>query len=246
MHAWRACRASNACEPRDGAFATVPPVQEMSKTRRRSGRVPLAALATVVALLGFAGGSTAATDANVSIVFRSYQPSQLTVLAGQTVVWRNSGLGPHTVTSDAGQFDSGTLQAGATFSYTFSVAGTYLYSCRIHPTMHGSVVVLGALPPGFPPTASLDSVLVHVSKRPGAHPAETLVHVQAVRPGATALLQLQSANGSSWITTRRARLSSQGKATFSLNTSVHRRLRVVVRGAGAEAPLTSRPLRPPA
>jgi len=214
-----------------------------------TGRIVLAAVASAAALLGLAADSTAATDASVSIVFRSYQPSQLTVLPGQTVTWRNSGnsgLGPHTVTSDAGQFDSGTLQAGATFTFTFSVPGTYLYSCRIHPTMHGSVVVLSALPPGFPPTASLSSVLVELSRKPGAHGGTTLVHVQAVRPGATALLQLQSPKGSSWSTTRRAQLSSAGKATFSLSASVHRRLRVVVQGPAGEAPLTSRPLRPPA
>jgi len=218
----------------------------MSKKRRPGGRTALAALATVVALLCLAGGSTAATDANVSIVFFSYQPSQLTVLAGQTVTWRNSGLGPHTVTSDAGQFDSGALQVGATFTFTFSAPGTYPYSCRIHPTMHGRVVVLGALPPGFPPTASLNAVLVHLSKKPGAHGAMTLVHVQAVRLGATALLQLQSPKNSSWSTTRRAQLNSSGKATFSLSASVHRRLRVVVEGPAGEAPLTSRPLRLPA
>jgi plastocyanin len=207
-------------------------------------RIALTALMTAVALLGLAAGSTAATDVNVSIVFRAYQPAQLTVLAGQTVTWRNAGLGPHTVTADAGQFDSGTLQAGATFSYAFSTPGTYLYSCMVHPTMHGSVVVLGALPPGFPPGAPLDAVLVHLSKKREGSASATLVHVQAARPGASALLQLQSPKGSSWSTARRAQLGATGKATFSLSASVHRRLRVIVQGPVGEAQLTSRPLRP--
>jgi plastocyanin len=203
-----------------------------------------AAVTAAVALLGLAAASTAASDVNVSIVFRAYQPAQLTVLAGQTVTWRNSGLGPHTVTADAGQFDSGTLQAGAAFSYVFSAPGTYPYSCLVHPTMHGSVVVLGAVPPGFPVGAPLDAVLVHLSRQGGPHASATVVHVQAARPGARALLQLQSPTGSSWSTTRRAQLGSTGKATFSLSASIHRRLRVVVQGAVGEAPLTSRPLRP--
>jgi plastocyanin len=206
-------------------------------------RIALAGVLTAVALLGVAAGSTAATDVNVSIVYRAYQPSQLTVLAGQTVTWRNSGLGPHTVTSDAGQFDSGTLQAGGAFSYAFSTPGKYLYSCLVHPTMHGAVVVLGALPPGFPAGEPLDAVLVHLSKTHGGQAGATLVHVQAARPGASALLQLQSPKGSSWSTTRRTQLGSTGKATFSLSAGVHRRLRVVVEGPG-EAPLTSKPLRP--
>lgn len=205
-------------------------------------RIALAAAAIAVGLLGPAAASTAATDSNVSIVFRAYQPSQLTVLAGQTVTWRNSGLGPHTVTADAGQFDSGTLQAGTTFSYTFSAPGTYLYSCMIHPTMHGRVVALAALPFGFPPAAPLDAVLVHLSKKPGSHGSTTLVHALAARPGAKALLQVQSPQGA-WTTARRAQLSSVGKTTFSLSASVHRRLRVLVQGPAGEAPLTSRPVR---
>ena len=71
--------------------------------------------------------------------------------------------------------------------------------------------------------------------------APTLVRVQAARPGAKALLQLQSPKGASWTTSLRARLSSTGKATFRLGASVHRRLRVVVQGPAGESPLTSKP-----
>jgi hypothetical protein len=69
--------------------------------------------------------------------------------------------------------------------------------------------------------------------------------VQAARPGAKALLQLRSQSGSSWTTKLRGQLSATGVTTFRLSASVHRRLRVVVQGAG-EAPLVSRPVRPPA
>jgi plastocyanin len=219
-------------------------VKDLSKLAATK-RIAFAAAAVALGLLALAAGSTAATDTNVSIVFRAYQPSQLTVLSGQTVTWRNSGFGPHTVTSDAGQFDSGPLQAGVTFSYTFSAPGTYLYSCTIHPTMHGKVVVLASLPPGFPPAAPLDAVLLHLSEKPGPHGRTTLVHAQAARPGAEALLQVQSPKGA-WTTTRRAQLSSVGKTTFSLSASVHRRLRVIVQGPAGEAPLRSKPVRPAA
>ena len=159
-------------------------------------------------------------------------------------LWRNSGLGPHTVTATDGQFNSGTLQGGATFSYTFSAPGVYAYECLVHPTMHGKVVVLAAPPPGFPPGASLDAVLLHFAKK-HAHGSKTLVRVLAARPGAEALLQIQAPGGSSWSTKLRAKLSAAGATTFRLSAGVHRRLRVVVQPAG-QTLLISRTVRTPA
>jgi plastocyanin len=205
----------------------------MTAIRVPAGGLALATIAATLALLGLAAASTAATDANVSIVYRAYQPWDLTVVAGQTVTWTNSGLGPHTVTSDAALFDSGRLEAGAAFSYTFSTPGTYLYSCTVHPTMHGRVAVLAEL---------AQVVRVHLSTQRGAHGDLTLVHIDAPRPGAKAFLQLRI--GSRWSTVRRTQLGSSGKATMRLNASVHGRLRVVVQGPGAEPRLISRALQP--
>ena len=200
----------------------------------------------MLALLCLAGVGAAATETGVQIVYRAYQPAELTVLAGQTVTWRNSGLGPHTVTADAGQFDSGVLQGGASFSYTFSTPGSYAYSCTIHPTMHGRVTVLAALPPGFPPGASLNAVVLHVSQKHTAHGGLTLVHAQAARPAAKALLQVQSPSGGSWSTRLRSQLSAAGATTFRLPAGVHRRVRVVIQSPAGEASLISKPVRPPA
>jgi plastocyanin len=199
----------------------------------------------MLAMLSLASVGAAATETGVQIVYRAYQPAALTVLAGQTVTWRNSGLGPHTVTADAGQFNSGTLAGGATFSYTFSTPGTYTYSCLIHPTMHGKVVVLAALPAGFPPGAPLNGVVLHLASKHTAHGPLTVVRVQALRPAAKALLQVRSPNGRSWNTRLRAQLSAAGATTFRLAPSVHRRVRVIVQGPAGEAPLVSKPVRPP-
>jgi plastocyanin len=208
-------------------------------TMRSRGRVLAAALAAALALLAIAAVATSASDTNVLIVYRAYQPAELTVVAGQTVTWRNSGLGPHTVTSDAGLFDSGRINTGETFAYTFTTPGVYAYSCTIHPTMHGKVAVLpaGSPPPGPPPT-----VHVSLSEGHGPHGAVTLVHVHVARAGARALLQLQSPSGS-WSTARRARVGPGGVVAFSLGASVHRKLRILVQGPGAAPPLRSRSLR---
>ncbi len=39
---------------------------------------------------------------------------------------------PHTVTADDGSFDSGTLNGGQSFSYTFEQPGEYPYYCALH------------------------------------------------------------------------------------------------------------------
>jgi plastocyanin len=200
----------------------------------------------MLSLLCLASAGAAATETGVQIVYRAYQPAALTVLAGQTVTWHNSSLTPHTVTADAGQFDSGALQGGASFSYTFSTPGTFAYSCTIHPTMHGSVTVLAALPPGFPPGAPLNAVVLRVSQKHTAHGGLTLVRAQAARPAAKALLQVQSPHGGSWSTKLRAQLSAAGATTFKLPAGVHRRVRVVVQGSAGGASLISKPVRPPA
>jgi plastocyanin len=71
----------------------------------------------------------------------SFVPQILTINAGDTVVWTNNDSTAHTVTADAGAFNSPTIGNGGSFSFTFNTAGTYRYHCSIHPSMTGQVVV---------------------------------------------------------------------------------------------------------
>jgi plastocyanin len=43
--------------------------------------------------------------------------------------------------SGGGGFQSGSMQQGATFSFTFTEAGTFDYFCEFHPNMSGQVIV---------------------------------------------------------------------------------------------------------
>jgi plastocyanin len=71
-----------------------------------------------------------------------YSINVLTVKAGTTVTWTNDDPGMiHTVTSVDGLFDSGFLDEGATWSYTFEEAGEFEYFCGPHPWMRAKVVV---------------------------------------------------------------------------------------------------------
>src|SRR3712207_1368977 len=72
-----------------------------------------------------------------------FSPGSITVAPGTTVTWVNQGQAPHTATHTGGAFDSGTLQPGQSYSYTFNQPGNYSYYCQIHPNMTGAVVVSG-------------------------------------------------------------------------------------------------------
>ena len=85
---------------------------------------------------GGGGGGNAVTIQNFA-----FGPADLSVAVGTTVTWTNADAASHTVTADDGSFDSSTLAGGATFTQTFSTAGTFAYHCKIHSSMHGTITV---------------------------------------------------------------------------------------------------------
>lgn len=71
----------------------------------------------------------------------SFSPRTITVTVGTTVTWTNRDGMSHTVTSNTGVFDSGTISNNGVYTYTFATVGTFPYFCQLHPGMTGSVVV---------------------------------------------------------------------------------------------------------
>jgi nitrite reductase (NO-forming) len=73
-----------------------------------------------------------------------YSINTLTVSAGTTVTWTNDDPGMlHTITAVDGSFDSGFLNDGDTWSYTFAEPGEFEYFCTPHPWMRAKVIVEG-------------------------------------------------------------------------------------------------------
>jgi len=76
-----------------------------------------------------------------------YLPDNVSINAGDTVIWANTDTAAHTVTSGTptdgpdGTFDSSLFMAGATFEVTFDDSGSYNYFCMVHPWMQGNVQV---------------------------------------------------------------------------------------------------------
>ena len=73
-----------------------------------------------------------------------YSVNELEIKVGDTVTWTNDDDGViHTVTDADGSFDSGFLNPGESWSYTFTEAGAFEYLCTPHPWMRAKVLVTG-------------------------------------------------------------------------------------------------------
>ena len=92
---------------------------------------------------GGAAPSTGTTAAGTPLTIKgfAFSPKALTVKVGTTVTATNLDSTPHTWTSGPASFDSGNLDQGKSFSYTFKTPGTFTYVCTYHKAMVGTVVV---------------------------------------------------------------------------------------------------------
>ncbi|MGH8011882.1 MAG: cupredoxin domain-containing protein [Candidatus Binataceae bacterium] len=126
-------------------------------------RIPMAAALALMtlAVVATAFPAFAATPA-VTITMTDkparFHPQEVTIKEGQTVKWMNNAKTLHSVDADpsaaqkkgdvslpkgAKPFDSGFLQPGMSYEYTFTVPGVYKYTCLPHEKdgMNGVVVV---------------------------------------------------------------------------------------------------------
>ncbi|MDQ6669651.1 MAG: cupredoxin domain-containing protein [Chloroflexota bacterium] len=81
--------------------------------------------------------------ASISIGKFAFEPTTITVTAGQPITFTNSDPVAHTSTSSTGAWDSGEIAPGGSFTTTLQQPGTYAYRCSIHPFMQATVVVQG-------------------------------------------------------------------------------------------------------
>jgi plastocyanin len=82
-------------------------------------------------------------------------PRDLTVAPGTTVTWVNADSERHRIRSTSGpvDIDSGNLDPGQSFQFTFEAEGTYLYADdrdRDNNSYHGTVIVSSTGGPGDP------------------------------------------------------------------------------------------------
>ncbi len=105
--------------------------------RRLAYGIPLVLL---VLGIGAADARKPATH-TVTMEATQFQPTVLTVAAGDSVVWVNKDPFPHTATSKPGGFDSQVIVAGKSWTFTPSKKGEFAYVCTLHPTMKATLRV---------------------------------------------------------------------------------------------------------
>jgi plastocyanin len=69
----------------------------------------------------------------------AFSPGTLTIKKDATVTWTNNDSAPHQIKSNT--FNSSQLANGQSYSFTFNTVGTFDYSCSIHPSMTGKIIV---------------------------------------------------------------------------------------------------------
>lgn len=113
---------------------------------RRLVNIKVAALVIVaVALLSFGrvrgAVATKPVTHTVTIESMQFQPNVVSVARGDSIVWTNKDLFPHTATAKGGAFDSHEIKPGESWTYRPTKSGEIDYVCSMHPTMTAIVRV---------------------------------------------------------------------------------------------------------
>jgi plastocyanin len=138
--------------------------------------VPVFILALSPSLMG-------QTTHNITVTSNVFTPAQITITAGDKIVWKNDG-GSHNVngnkTTFAGNPESfgNTVGIGWTYEHVFNTAGTYNYQCDPHASMGmtGKITV-------NPKTVTLSQTLADGPEKLLLHPNPANQYIQVQVPG---------------------------------------------------------------
>jgi plastocyanin len=114
-------------------------------------------LVAMLAMLSLTAWPTAATPPYTAIIIDSgspyFVPKSATVSTGAPIRWENPTPTEHTVThvgcledGNGCAFDSGLVLPNDTYTHPGLTPGKYQYICRIHPIMHGTIIVTDSTP----------------------------------------------------------------------------------------------------
>lgn len=133
-------------------------------------------------------GAPAASAASRAITISGYafSPAAVTITTGDTLTWTNEDQAPHDVTTTSAPvaIHGATMSKGQSWSYRFTVPGTYSYICSIHPDMKATVTVVAAAKPTPTPTPTqaMTTIVRHAAApTPIHHPGHASASAAAAR-----------------------------------------------------------------
>ena len=124
----------------------------------RFGNVAVALAFLVGTVIAFPPQPSRAANQSAAMKDNRFDPEEIRIDPGDTVVWTNQGSRAHTVTADDRSFNSGDVRTGQSYSQTFAKEGYYYYFCKYHGG-RGGVGMAGVVIVGNPPAEDGKDVL---------------------------------------------------------------------------------------
>jgi plastocyanin len=70
-----------------------------------------------------------------------FTPATLTLRQGDSVVWTNRDIAPHSATHTDGDWDTGAIPKDGSAEISFDAVGKFAYFCVFHPAMKAEITV---------------------------------------------------------------------------------------------------------
>ncbi len=116
-------------------------MQSQFSNRALAALVAASGLVMATMTTGAAAGAAKPATHKVTIEGTKFDTAELTVNAGDSIVWENKDPYPHTATSKTGGFDSKDIASEKSWKYVANKKGDFPYICTIHPSMKGTIHV---------------------------------------------------------------------------------------------------------
>ena len=113
-------------------------------TRKADGSkvaISLQPTPTPTAVGGTPLAATATPTATKASNIQNLNLESFTVAVGTKVTWTNLDDTEHHLNNTTAPFDGDLAAKNATYSFTFTKAGSFAYVCTVHPTMKGTITV---------------------------------------------------------------------------------------------------------
>lgn len=100
-------------------------------------------IAAAVALVSMFGTGALAEPKTIEVVIEhfTFSPASIEASPGDTVVFTNRDITPHTATAVDGSWTTKDINSGMSEKLAVPAIGTFAYFCVYHPEMKGQLVV---------------------------------------------------------------------------------------------------------